>query len=360
MNNIQQMSWSFFQIANDAAIRPNYPVKPRDYLWATDLGNAPVDVYLKMMGEQFTNPANDRSMRKFHAGDVWEFYAYLVLYFAGVLRASQDHMVFQYPGLLKVTGRWDFLAGGKPDWTKARETIKLFPMTDVISDYFQRMIDKFEAQFGSQELKEIIIECKSVSSFMFPRYQKTQRGSIGNEIQLFHYEKSQGKDEGHIVYINKDDSEMLEFPVWNPGNGEIEAEYKKRIELLTHYYNAKEQPPLEKEIIFDEDTYRFNKNWKIEYSPYLTKLYGYQTPEAYRERWDRVVGQFNRVLGRIINVDMGKTTPSGKPIVITPDNQKVIDEMHGYFDNADDIIQKVKNDAKAHPELAEVVESEAI
>lgn len=329
---MSDLSWSFYQIANDAAVRPEREVKPRDYLWATDLGNAPIDTYLKLMGEPYTNPPNDRSCRKFHAGDIWEFYAYLVLYFAGVLRSSQDHLEHQYKGLLKVTGRQDFLAGGVPDWEKARQAIKLFPMTDPIKEYFERMVKLFESAYGNKQLKEIVIECKSVSSFMFPRYQNTGKPNRNHEIQTFHYLISQGYDEGHIAYISKDDSLMLEFGVFNPST--TEEDYKKAIELLTGYYNAKQQPPIESEIIWDEDARRFNKNWRIEYSPYLYKLYGYETPESYRARWDSKVAQFNRVLKRVVT---GAN--------ITAANLEVIKECRAYFPNFEELVIKAKETA---------------
>lgn len=322
MNNL---TWSFYQIANDAATKQIRETKPRDYLWATDLGNAPVEVYMKMMGEQPTNPPNDRSMRKFHAGDIWEFYAYLVLYFAGVLKSNQDHLEFQYPGLLKVTGRQDFLAGGTPDWEKARAAVKVFPMTDPIKDYFERMITLFEQTYDGKPLKEIVIECKSVGSFMWPKYEKMGRPSLDHEIQIYHYLKAQNMEEGHIAYISKDDSLMLEFGVFNPGK--TEEEYKKRIELLTGYYNAKQMPPLEEEVLFDKDTGKFTKNWKIEYSNYLTKLYGYKTPEDYRLRWDGEVAQFNRTIGRIVG-DKNMTAL----------NKEVIEKMKAYFPNYEQCI----------------------
>jgi hypothetical protein len=352
MQNNNGLSWSFYQIANDAATRPDRETRARDYLWATDLGNAPVDVYLKMMGEVPTNPPNARSMRKFHAGDIWEFYAYLVLYFAGVLKSNQDHLAYQYPGLLKVTGRQDFLAGGVGDWQKARAAIAMFPMTDPIKDYFERMVTLFENTYGNKELKEIVIETKSVGSFMWPRYEKTGKPSLAHQVQIYHYLKAQNKPEGHVAYISKDDSLMLEFGVFNP-DPTIEAEYKSRIELLTGYYNRKEQPPIEKEIIFDEDTLSFNKNWKIEYSPYLTKLYGYSEPEAYYNMWQPKAAQFNRVFKRVLQNKLGKTTPTGKPILITKDNAAVIEEITAYFPNFEALVQKAVNEAKTDPALLE-------
>lgn len=334
MNNTDnQMSWSFFQLANLAATdKPVRDIKPRDYLWATDLDKAPIDVYHAMIGTVPTNPPNDRSMRKFHAGDIWEFYAYLVLYFAGVLKTNQDRLTHQYPGLLMVSGRQDFIAGGIPDWNKAKEAVRLFPMTDPIKEYFQRLIFSFEKEFGNKELKEIIIECKSVGSFMFPRYEALGKPSKGHAKQLFHYLISEQRDEGHVAYISKDDSLMLEFPIWL-SDKHLEAEYKKSIETLTHYYNNKIEPPKEDLIVFDEESGKFNKNWRVEYSNYLTMFYGFETPRDYSDSVKGDVSLFNRCLSRQVMVEMGKTTPSGKPVQLTKGNLEGMEKLKAFYPN---------------------------
>lgn len=329
----KQMSWAFVGLANLAATdRPARELRPRDYLWATDLDKAPIDVYHSMLGTQPTNPPNDRSMRKFHAGDIWEFYAYLVLYFAGILKSSQDRLTHQYPGLLMVSGRQDFIAGGIPDWTKAKEAIRLFPMTDPIKEYFTRLVNSFEKEFGNKELKEIVIECKSVGSFMFPRYELSGKPSKGHAKQIFHYLISQQMNEGHVAYISKDDSLMLEFPVWLTDTA-IEADYKKSIEVLTHYYNTKTEPPKEELIVYEEETGKFGKNWRVEYSNYLQMFYGFETPRDYSDSVKGDVSLFNRSLTRQVMVDMGKLTPTGKPIQLTKGNIEGMEKLKAFYPN---------------------------
>src|SRR5258708_20285530 len=83
-------------------------LKVRDNLWASELGKAPIDVWLKMHGTKPTNPPNARSLRKFEAGNVFEWIVSLILKRAGILRESQKWSSFQYPGLLKVTGKPHF------------------------------------------------------------------------------------------------------------------------------------------------------------------------------------------------------------------------------------------------------------
>lgn len=339
---MSNLSWSFFDVVNTAAARPEREVKERDYLWASELSLAPVDVILRLRGTQPTNPPNPRSMRKFHAGNVWESYVYLVLWAAGILKADQTHLSYQYPDMLEVTGRLDFLAGGVADWDRARATVADIGYLEPIRYFIDNMIDEFEKKYGNRNLKEIVIEVKSVSAFMWPRYQALGRPNPSHELQTFHYLKATNHDEGHIAYISKDDSQMLEFGVMNPGP--VEDRYKGHIKLLTDYYKSGELPDKELEVKFDEDTGRFGTNWRVEYSNYLSMLYDYKTPEAYRERWGATVSSFNRTLGRIVRGER-----------VTAKNAEAIEQIKSMFTNFDEIVEKAKNIAKLGVADAEVI-----
>ena len=76
------------------------------------------------------------------------------------------------------------------------------------------------------------------------------------------------------------------------------------------------EPPKEEEILFDSDFGKFVKNWNVEYSNYLTKLYGYKEPIMYSEKIKPIVGRWNRVLGRIKSAQK-----------MTPKNQEVLTEI---------------------------------
>ena len=81
------MQWSFFKIWNESLEqREERPPKERQNLWASELGKSQVDVYLKMKGIAPTNPFSARSLRKFEAGNIWEWIVGLVLLRAGMLR----------------------------------------------------------------------------------------------------------------------------------------------------------------------------------------------------------------------------------------------------------------------------------
>jgi hypothetical protein len=116
---------TFTQIWNNA-LEEESPrrYEARDYLWASDLGKSNVDIYLSMKGEEPSNLANARLKRKFEAGNMWEWILGLVMRRAGLMTTSQGHTEHQYDGLLKVTGRYDFIGGGKAELEKGLKEIE--------------------------------------------------------------------------------------------------------------------------------------------------------------------------------------------------------------------------------------------
>ena len=108
---------------------------------------------------------------------------------------------------------------------------------------------------------------------------------------------------------------------------------------MTKYYNAgfdkkdptKLMPPKEPLVVFEEGTWRFAKNFWVEYSSYLTMLYGYATPEAYRMGWQYKVSAWNRVFKRCVKGDK-----------MTDKNITVIEEAEKYFPNWNKLVAKAK------------------
>jgi hypothetical protein len=152
-----------------------------------------------------------------------------------------------------------------------------------------------------QGMENIILEVKSCSSFMFERYEKSGTASPQHKLQLFHYLKAKDMPEGHIVYICKDDARMLEVGVMNPSI--IEEEYKKDISEISTYVLENKLPPLEKPIVYNDETGEFSANWKVGYSNYLTMLYKFENQFAFDNTYKPIAERWNRVLGRI---DEGK------------------------------------------------------
>lgn len=97
--------------------------EPRDYMWASELGKLQTDTFLKMKGVVPTNPPNARSLRKFEAGNLWEWIVKIILMRAGILISTQERVKVAYPNCIEVSGKMDFYAGGKVDRTKAQNAI---------------------------------------------------------------------------------------------------------------------------------------------------------------------------------------------------------------------------------------------
>ena len=374
--------------------REERPLKERNNIWATELGNAPIDVYLKMKGIKPSNPPEPRALRKFEAGNIWEWIIGLVLKRAGILRDAQKWVKFQYPGLLEVTGKLDFTYGGQIDWDEARarvfmnvdkapaeivERIKQDVVTETLQEYpdanpqairfaVDRAIDGYhnfiknnllltpdfltramESVFNyfsvkyADGIKEVILENKSCSAFMFERYLATNQAADNHRKQLFHYLIAEGKDEGHILYVSKDDARLLEIGVMNPSA--VEDEYRSSIEIITKSFNSGERPPLEPEVTYDYEWGRFSDNWKVKYSNYLTMLYGFENQSSFENKWKKEISSWNRVMGRIIRGDN-----------MTKLNLEIIERIKQTFPNFDEIADFAKANKKVVEEDADTEE----
>lgn len=350
MNNI---SWSFTKIWNDSLEqgRPERKFEPRLHIWATELGGSFIDRYLKMQATPYTNPPNPRSKRKFEAGNMMEWLVKLVLKRAGILiplpplanGKESNWLEFQYPTLLRVTGKLDALAGGKPDWEKAKIEVTALELPEFFDRATDSIIQHFSEKYPDG-LKEIILEVKSVGSYMYDSYEKFGTGNPNHKLQLFHYLKARNMREGHVVYICKDDLRMLELGVFNPSP--VEDIYKTDIEVMTKYILTKEMPPLEKQIVFSDESMRFSANWKVAYSNYLKKLYGYEDQFSFDNTWKPKMAQWNRVLGRCVKGES-----------MTKMNIDVVEEIKKDFPNFDEIVKKVK---KAGVDLEKVTDTEEL
>jgi len=190
--------------------------------------------------------------------------------------------------------------------------------------------------------------------------KKVWTGMAGHRKQLFHYLKGANYPSGDILYVEKDSLLLSEVPVHNPG--EVEAEYRQAIEVLTQYYETAKDMPVEsfvkdyaigqpsvfewKEglphpeplVVFSEDLGKFSKNFNVEYSSYLSLLYGFQQPADYDAAFQPLVGRWNRVLTRCKNGDK-----------MTPKNLEVLDEIRNHnFD-----IEQILRDFAAEAEEGE-------
>lgn len=325
------ISWSLVKTWNLALEKSDErPVVARNHIWASELGGSLIDRYYKMKGVKPTNPPNLRSLRKFEAGNLWEWILGFILKRSGLYLGSQDHLSYQYPGLLEVTGRLDYLAGGKPDWERAEYELDALDLPPYLKKAADALVGELRHHLlisNLAELKKIVLEIKSVSTFMFERHDENSHGDPHHNLQLFHYLKSLGMDEGHLIYICKDDSRMLEFGIFNPSP--TEDAYKEDIEAISHYIASGEVPPKEPEVVFDRHACKFSKNWQVEYSNYLSMLYGYPEPMDFADKWAKTIPSYNRVIKRMVEGNK-----------LTALNCSIIEEMKEFYPELDEAVEE--------------------
>lgn len=342
-----ELSWSVFEVWNQSLlVRAEREPQARDYIWASEIGGAMIDRFLKMSGVAPSNPPNIRSLRKFAAADIFEWLVGFVLRRAGILIDGQEKLSFQYSGLLRVSGKLDFLAGGLPDWERAQTDIAQLGLPPMLATASKAIVSHLASIYGDESLKTLVLEIKSLGTFVFDRYEALKQAAPHHRGQIFHYLKAKELSEGHIVYICRDDCRMLEVGIFNPSDAE--AAYRKDIETITAFINHNLMPPKEEEVLFDDLTFKFRSNWHIEYSPYLTLLYGYKQPMEYRDRWKSQVASWNRVFKRCVT---GAN--------MTTKNHFAITAAKNYFPAWDDLVDKAKIAAQKNPEIVSESEDDA-
>lgn len=322
---------------NAGFIEEEREVVARDYLWASELGNAPIDIFLRLKATKPTNPPNDRAKRKMAAGVKWEFVIEQILKSAGILLETQQRCEHQYEGMLKVTGKMDFLIGGKCNEESA---IAYLDAGDLYIDKFTRAaainIIKYYAKEYPDGFEPRPVEFKSISDYAMDEMEVSDKPIERNVIQLFHYLISNGYSVGTLSYMNRNDCRMMEYPILN--SDEIEARYKAKIALVSKYVLANEMPPKEKLITFDEEKGKFSKNLNVSWSNYLTMLYGFKEPREYDEVFGPKAENWNRVMARVR--DGAKMTDKNLAIL-----QEI--ELEGF------VVDEIKSKFRAKPETEE-------
>lgn len=330
-------NWLFGHIWNKALEEgEDRVIEPRDYMYATEIGKAPIDVYLAMKGTAQSNPPNGRSKRKFEAGNMWEWIVGLVLKRAGVIREAQERIKTQLAGMQAVSGRSDYVVGGKINPQDAKAEIAKFELPEAFYRGFDQIVDYLQTKYP-QGLADKPLEIKSVSAFMFDAIEKGKKPLRLHVRQLMHY-MFERFEIGHIVYICRDDCRMMEFVVLH--SPENVADYKAAIALRSGYYQRDEMPPLEKPILWDPDMLKFTKNnLGMAYSPYLTLLYKLKDQDEFDTKYVPMQNHFNSVIRRI-----------AKGAKMTPKNEEWKAEMLEMGFNPEEYAKLIPADAPEEEE----------
>jgi len=287
--------WKISTIWNKALEdRQERATTPRDRIWASELGKQDLDVYLKMMGEEPSNDFDARSLRKFEAGNLFEWVVKMILTRCGIYKSSQEWIGNTEFGV-KVSGYLDHLAGGKPD-PDAIFALKELELPEVFTKATGRIIEYLTEKYP-EGLPTQIFEVKSTSSYGIEKVYETGEALAGHDLQSFHYAYNK-KIDGMVLYVSKDDLRLAEIETLYEDLGLLEK-YRNKIESITNYYNRKEEPPKEPEILFSEKEQKFIRNFNVQYSAYLTRNYKYKEPEEYADEVTPKISSWNRVITRI-------------------------------------------------------------
>ena len=231
---------------------------------------------------------------------------------------------------VEVSGRLDFIAGGMPDYENGQKEIdrliEELEMPPLFHKITKNFIEILKNEYP-QGLDEKVLEVKSVATFGYDKVESTGKALTGHDLQNFHYARGLNM-EGSLCYISRDDLRMMEIPIL-PDDQSLLDRYKEKVERVSKFYYAKEMPPIEPLVLFDEEVCKFSRNFNVQYSPFLTKLYGIERPDVYEDMIKGSVGRWNRVLARV---------SQGKPM--TKNNIEAIAEMGRAGFDADKIIAK--------------------
>lgn len=205
--NIIKVDWSLAALWNEVAFKDNRPMVPRDYIYASEIGAPYIDRFYKMKATPYTNPPNNRSLRKFLAGNVWEHIVKQILVSCGVFKHEEVKVdATPYEGMLSVHGRLDFISGGYIDKDIAYANIALLNLPDFLHKIAERIIEKLAG--GTLEHK--ILELKAVSSFAMDMIERKRCAMPQHSLQGYHYQKNK-KIKAEVAYICKDDCRMAQF-----------------------------------------------------------------------------------------------------------------------------------------------------
>lgn len=290
------------EVWNATIERNDKEIEPRSRVYASEIGGSMIDRYLKMKGEPYTNPPNSRSMRKFMAGDIWEWIVQTVLVKAGIKFRTQERVLVEYPDLLPISGRLDFVITGETDFDN-------IVIDENMPPFMQKLTQAIIDNFKGKEFEETILEIKSVGSFVFESLLANYNPKTHHMLQACVYKKATGLP-ASVIYVCRDDVRILQYSVDLIFN-DLEQMVIEDLKEITRYHHEDIEPKKEKLILWDSTLEKFTKNWKVGYSPYLTKLYSrnkneddkeetpFQFPDEYDDWVNPIVSGLNRVVKRV-------------------------------------------------------------
>ena len=241
-------NWSVQSLWNDGLVldREERKLEAREHMWASEIGKGYYERFLKMSGVAPDIPYDERTLRKFAAGNLFERMIGYVLMSAGILKHDNKWMSIEGDGdHLRVTVKPDFIAGGKPDWSKVRDVIeddKMFELLPVFGRIARSLVDHLSEKFP-EGMDDLVYEIKSINSLIFWMKKDYLKEAYPHHVmQLYTGMKASGIPEGRLLYISKDDLTVAEFPVML-NDKKLETAWEEDVRTMTKYIRDGVEPP---------------------------------------------------------------------------------------------------------------------
>jgi hypothetical protein len=164
-------------------------------------------------------------------------------------------------------------------------------------------------RYEGKALADNVVEVKSLGSFMFEMVIEEDNPRPHHILQASIY-REHFKLPTDIFYVSRDDARLKQYSIDNI-HPEAMKLVEKDLKEITAYIKDDVQPQPERLILWDATKQKFTKNWKVEYSNYLTMLYGYKKNDDDKELtqfadameyydWSaKITGGLNRVITKL-------------------------------------------------------------
>ncbi len=286
--------WSLSDVVVNAWHSEKRATRPRDVIWASEMGKPAFDRYHKMKGVEPTNEPTSRAHFKFFLGDSIESAILMVLERAGfTVEAQKDKekcRIFE-PGLLPVEGRFDAILSADGSWDDAMMRIKSEPLTHTMPLFQAQLayIDKYAWTVASycrdkfpDGLKRQVFEIKTINSMMLK--SRMNKGTMDRDyyhyhLQLYTYLRYLKMDEGTIFFVSKDDGIFhIENIRVTP---QLEKDWLEDVKVMTDIMDKDIVPEFPPFYYLQDGKYKVNYN--AVGSSYLTLHTGKDLEEVQRE-----------------------------------------------------------------------------
>lgn len=253
-------------------------MKPRDVIWASEIGKDPFDRYWKMKGVQPSNEPSSRTHFKFFIGDAIEGAILTVLERAGFtveLQKDREKCRVSIPGMMTVEGKFDAIISSNGDWDGALRKMLEEPLSLQMAyvDKYANNIAGYCRQKYPNGFPRQVIEIKTINSMILK--SKLTKGTLARDyfyyhLQLYTYLKSLGMDKGSIFYISKDDGIFHIEEVQK--TQELEDAWMQDVKNITDMVRNDIEPDFPPFYTLVDGKYKVN--WSAIGSSYLTKFTG--------------------------------------------------------------------------------------